>query len=80
MIGMINTNMNHQPYHTTFAHIINQYARTCQPGQLCGPTSVTELIMSVRKDDYEKAGMTLSQMENYIHTCAKFYKNYKYQS
>lgn len=71
MIGVMGTNGMRQPYPVIFSQTINQYARICY---LDRQNPLVHLYISIRESDYRgKWGMSLSQLGNYVRTCAKYY-------
>ena len=70
MIGVMGTNGMRQTYQVIFSQTINQYARICYKDK---QNPLTHLLISIRESDYSKWGMSLSQLGNYVRTCAKYY-------
>lgn len=71
MIGVMGTNGMRQKYQIIFSQIINQYARVCYIDDLC---YLKHLYISIREEDYyQRHGMPLSQLAEYVRHCAVFY-------
>lgn len=70
MIGVMGTNGMRQTYQVIFSQTINQYARICYKDR---QNPLKHLLISIRESDYSKWGMSLSQLGNYVRTCARYY-------
>ncbi len=71
MIGVMGTNGMRQSYQVVFSQTINQYARICYKDE---KNPLVNLYISIRETDYyNKWGVSLSQLSNYVRTCANYY-------
>lgn len=74
MIGVMGTNGMRQKYQVIFSQIINHYARIYYMDNHC---YLNHLYISIREQDYyQRHGMPLSQLAEYVRHSAMFYTTF----